>query len=88
MERLGQPAGHSRRGLSLLEEILYTLAFLILLFTGLWVLSGGLGQASAIAGFVAVLFLVFGAYGAALKILTLLDLLFPPNHTGAAHAER
>jgi len=86
--RLGQPAGDSRRRPLLLEEILYGLAFFVLLFTGLYTLTGGLGNVSELGSFIAVLFLVFGVYGGALKILTLLDLLFPPIHSDAAHASR
>lgn len=89
MRRLGQPAGDFRRRASLLEEILYTLAFLVLLFTGLFILTGGLGKTSVIASFIAVLFLVFGFYGGALKVVTLLDLFFPRgHHSNTAHASR
>lgn len=88
MKRLGQPAGDSRRGLSLLEEILYIVAFSVLLYFGLSILTGGFGSARELASFAAVLFLVIGAYGASLKILTLLDVLFPPNQPGAAHPAR
>jgi hypothetical protein len=81
MERFGHPKEGSRRKPSLLEEILSTLAFLILFVTGLSVLTGNSGRVNEFGSFVAVLFFVFGAYGSALDIIGLLDLLFKPVQT-------
>ncbi len=81
MDRIGHPEEGSRRRPSLLEEIFSTLAFLILFFTGLSILTGNSGRVNEFGSFVAVLFFVFGAYGTALDIIALLDLLFEPVHT-------
>jgi len=86
MERLGQPAGDPRRKTSLLEEVLSTLAFLILFFSGLFILTQPNGSTSLLGGLFAVALFTFGAYGTALDILDLLDLIGPPQQHHAAHS--
>ncbi len=88
MGRFGHPKAGSRRRPSLLEEILSTAAFLILFFTGLSLLTGGSGSINQFGSFVAVLFFVFGAYGTALDIIELLDLLIGPVRPTSAHSYR
>ena len=64
------------------------LAFLILFFTGLSLLTGDSGSINQFGSFVAVLFFVFGAYGTALDIIELLDLLIGPVRPTSAHSYR
>lgn len=78
MERLGQSAGDHRRKASLLEEVLSTLAFLVLFFTGLSILTVPTGSTSILGSLFAVTLFTFGAYGTALDILDLLDMIGPP----------
>ena len=86
MERLGQPAGGPRRKTSLLEEVLSTLAFLILFFTGLSILNLPTNSTSFLGSLFAVTLFSFGAYGTALDILDLLDMIGPPLRQSSAHS--
>jgi hypothetical protein len=62
-----------------------TLAWLILLATGVFVLSENFGGGSDLASFIAVMFGVFGLYGAVLGILQIRDMLRQSAPRTSAH---
>jgi hypothetical protein len=69
----------------LLFKAASTLAWLILLATGVFVLSENFGGGSDLGSFIAVMFGVFGLYGAVLGILQIRDMLRQSAPRTSAH---